>query len=269
LASFYAYDFIFDGIPSQNFDLKIISFDDGGLFDSMGSGDVNIITQGVLRRSKPYYLGRTQEPALSFDLIFGRKNTISGYDNDAISKWLFGRSSYKQLYILQDDLDGAYFNCFLTKPKKLSIGNMQYAFECTVVCDSPFAYRYPKTVSGSYVSKANETFNVYNNSSEDYYLYPELSFKISTSGSAFSLSNANDNNRSFEFGLNSEGGLSGGEEITVNNDLQIIQSSTGLRRLKKFNKNWLRLLPELNQITIAADIDWFQIVYNERMKVGG
>jgi phage-related protein len=272
LASFYAYDFIFDGTPSQNFDLKIISFDDGGLFSSMGSGDVNIITQRVLRKAKPYYLGRTQEPVLSFNLTFGRKDTISGYDNDAISKWLFGRSTYKQLYILQDDLDGAYFNCFLRNPQKLSIGGIQYAFECTVVCDSPFAYLPQKTISASYVDLTDleYTTTIYNASSEDDYLYPQMYFQMGTSGSTVSFTNITDDSNTSTWGI-SGSPLSQDEEMFVDNDLQLITSSstTGLPRISHFNKNWFRLLPGPNEITVSGSVAWFQINYTERKKLGG
>jgi len=270
MASFYAYDFIFDSTPSQNFDLKIISFDDGGLFSGTGSSDVNIITQRVLRKSKPYYLGRTQEPVLQFTLTFGRKSAIDAYETDVISKWLFGRSEYKELYILQDDLAGSHFNCFLTKPKKLSIGNLQYAFECTVICDSPFAYLPQTTISGSYTDLTDLEYNTtfYNRSSEDEYLYPQLDFKMGTSGSTISIVNATDNNRTFIFGL-SGSPLLADEEISVNNDLQIITSSTELRRLSHFNKNWLRFLPGINELSVSGSLAWFQISPEERLKVGG
>lgn len=269
MSSFYAYDFVFDGVSSREFDLKIITFDDGSLFDGVGSSNVNILTQKVMRKAKPYFLGVSQEPVLEFPLTFGSEENISGMERDLISKWLFGRSTYKKLQIIQDDLLGAYFYCFLTEPEPLYIGGLNYAFQCQAVCDSPFAYSYPKTISGSYVSKAQQSFNVYNDSSEDDYLYPNVNFKISSSGSAFSLINSTDDNRAFEFGLNASGGLSNNEEIGVNNDLQIIESSTGLMRISKFNKNWLRLLPGINQIAVNADIDWFQITYNERKKIGG
>ena len=269
MSSFYAYDFTFDDISSRDFDLKIITFDDGSLFEGVGSASVKIFSQKVMRKSKPYFLGVSQEPVLEFPITIGCEDPISGIQRDLISKWLFGRAEYKKFQIMQDDLLGAYFYCFLNDPEPLYIGGLNYAFTCNVVCDSPFAYKYPKTVSGSYVSKAQETFSIYNDSSEDNYLYPEINFKISTSGSAFSLVNANDNNRAFQFGLNAEGALLGDEEIGVNNDLQIIESSTGLRRLSKFNKNWLRFVPGINEITVTADIDWFQIAYTERMKIGG
>jgi hypothetical protein len=281
MANFYAYDFMYDDIPSQRFDLKIITFEDGGLFNGVGSSDINILTQRVLRKSTPYYLGRTQEPVLEFPLTFGTAAPISGMDRDIISAWLFGRSVYKKLYILQDDLNGAYFNCFLTKPEPLYVGNLNYAFQCTVVCDSPFAYAPEKFISGSIVTSGS--YNLYNSSSEDEYLYPTVSFRIVDGeieylygvevGFTFSITNVTDSNRIFSFE-----GLAIGDEIYVNNDLQIVSglntsseppvTLTGL--LNKFiDKKWLRLLPKNNVILIEGPTVSFQLTWSEKLKIGG
>ena len=270
MASFYAYDFIYDDTPSQKYDLQIITFEDGGVVSGVGSSNTNIITKSVMRKSKVYYLGRKQEPVLEFPLTFGRKESISGMERDAISKWLFGRAEYKKLYILQDDLDGAYFNCFLTNPTPLYIGNLNYAFQCTVSCDSPFAYSPEKTISGTYSDFTNlqYTETVYNASSEEDYIYPNINFVMGSSGSTISIKNVTDDNRTFTFG--SDGyPLLQDEEIDVNNDLQIIESSTGLRRMSHFNNNWFRLLPGPNQIVVSGSVASFEITYNERLKIGG
>jgi hypothetical protein len=296
MASFYAYDFVYDDIPSQKWDLKIITFEDGGLFNGVGSSDVNIITQRVLRKSKPYYLGRTQETVLEFPLTFGTAAPISGMDRDLISAWLFGRSIYKRLYILQDDLNGAYFNCLLTKPEPLYIGGLNYAFTCNVTCDSPWAYSSLKTVSGS-ISDLSPTVNIdiYNNSSEDEYLYPMINFDMSTPGAHWAhervfriINNTDDLNRPFTFI-----DVYAGDNITVDNDLQIVTLNSYNPNLpfprtsqvdgtiyntilEMFNKNWLRLMPRNNNITISTDDEHrlvsdanYTITWTERMKIGG
>lgn len=272
MSQFYTYDFVYDDVPSGAYDLKIITFGDGGPFDGVGSSDVNIMTQRVLRKAKPYYLGRTQEPVLEFDLTFGCPNPISGMERDMISAWLFGRSTYKKLQILQDDLNGAYFNCFLTSPTPVYIGGVNYAFSATVICDSPFAYGHPKTyTSGCHVGADPEadSFTVYNYSSEDEYLYPVVEFKTKATGSQIILTNTTDNSRQFSFGLFSGSALAGEETITVDNDLQILQSDTGLKRLRTFNKNWFRLLPGANSISLYGKVEWLTVKFNEKKKIGG
>ena len=141
---------MFDNIPSQQFGLKIINFDSSGVESGVGSSNVNILTQQVLRKAKPYYLGRIQDEVLEFPLSFASENPIDGRDRNIISKWLFGRSEYKPLTIIQDDLNGAWFNCFLTDPEPVYIGNVTYGFKCKVVCDSPFAYSPLKTITRTF-----------------------------------------------------------------------------------------------------------------------
>lgn len=274
MSNFYAYDFIFDNIPSQTFDIKIMSLDSEGVIGGVGSSDVNIITQRVLRKSKPYYLGRTQEPVLEFPLMFGSPNEIDAIDRDIISKWLFGRKGYKKLYILQDDLQGLYFNCFLTKPEPIYIGNINYAFQCTVVCDSPWAYGEPRKyeITPSDVQEQNH-FYFYNASSEDDYIYPKVT--IWTDGTSdmenyrlLRFQNLSESNRNTRYRKLLETDI-----IEINNDLQTIKSnyySSSNSYMQYFNKNWLRLLPGRNHfVWQAVCIEKFEVYYIERFKVGG
>jgi len=294
MASFYAYDFVYDNIPSQKWDLKIITFEDGGLFNGVGSSDINIITQKVLRKSKPYYLGRTQETVLEFPLTFGTAAPISALDRDMISAWLFGRSIYKKLYILQDDLNGAYFNCLFTEPEPLYIGGLNYAFTCNVTCDSPWAYSPEHIVSGSFIGGNAYEFDIYNTSSEDDYLYPSFYFSVTTVDGnqdqrTVSFYNDTDNTlRDFTWSC-----LYHGDQITIDNDLQIVSShiyasdeynnhpfprysndgETMYTLLNCFNKNWFRLLPKNNSIrAVVVETDTiidYVIRFTERMKIGG
>ena len=265
MASFHTYDFIYDGIPSHTFDLKIITFDDGGLFGGVGSTNVEILTQRVLRKSKPYYLGRTQEPVLEFPFIFGTAHEISGMDRDLISAWLFGRAGYKKLEILQDDLNSAWFNCFMTEPEPQYIGNINYAFKCKIICDSPFAYSPTKTFTFGGSPSDYYAFDIYNHSSEDEYLYPFVSFTTDSGISSFTIANIDDNLREFEF----TGLTIPNETITINNDLQIITTTESIRRLPNFNLNWFRLLPRLNRLVIQGSVVSGYISFNERIKIGG
>jgi len=275
MSNFYAFDFIFDDIPSQTFDIKIMSLDSGGVVSGVGSSDVNIITQRVLRKSKPYYLGRTQEPVLEFPLMFGSPNEIDAIDRDIISKWLFGRKGYKKLYILQDDMQGLYFNCFMTKPEPIYIGNLNYAFKCSVTCDSPWAYGEEKIFTQELNNESSEFgyFEIYNASSEDDYLYPTVTIRcgLQTEVDMFlgylSTYNQSDNNRNSKII-----DMYKGDTIIINNDLQIITNTTlgGYKYITNFNKRWWRLRPGLNKYKFTAKyLNSFEFKYTERFKIGG
>lgn len=276
MSSIYAFDFIFDGIPSHKFDLKIVTFDEGGVFSGVGSTDVEILTQQVYRKAKPYYLGRIQKPVLEFPLTFAATRPISALDRDLISAWLFGKSGYKKLEILQDDYNGAYFNCFMTKPEPVYIGNVNYAFKCQVICDSPFAYSFPKVVSYTNTNTYDYSITgadiLYNYSSEDEYLYPILSFITPpTTSELFPCyvtfkNNTDDSTRQFKF----ENLYTPNMTITVDNDLQTVVTSASTLVLENFTqKNWFRLLPGKNSYTVVGRIANYSITYTERLKIGG
>lgn len=267
MASFYTYDFEFDGIPSARWDLRIIDLDNSGVFSGVGSSNIEILEQKVLRKSRPFFLGRTQPTKLEFPLTFGTAKPISAMDRDMISAWLFGRAEYKKLYILQDDLNGAYFKCMLKDPEPIYVGNLNYAFSCTVSCDSPFAYGRENTVSGSVSAADYKLLEIYNSSSEDEYLYPQVRFTIDApTDISFYITNYSDNERIFAF----ENIPSTSLDITVDNDMQIITSDmTGV--LTYFNNYWFRLVPKINNIAIYSpqEISLYEIKYIERFKIGG
>lgn len=274
MANFYSFDFEFDSIASQNFGLKIVNFDDSGLYSGVGSSDPTIHTQKVLRQDKVYDLGVSQDQILSFPLIFASESPISGEDRNIISNWLFGRSSRKKLKIIQDDLNGAWFNVFLTKPEPYYIGNVNYGFKCVVQCDSAFAYSPQKTTTRTYFGNNVIVDNIviYNASANDDYLYPDVSFELNAVGNSFEIINNDDVDmssgsavaRSFYFS-----GLQANEIITIGGDTKTIVSSTGLHRLSNFNKKWFRLVPRTNHLHIESGIGTFTINYFERVKIGG
>ena len=168
---------------------------------------------------------------------------------------------------MQDDFNGAYFNCMFKDPEPQYIGNMNYAFNCTVSCDSPFAYGAEKIVSGSLSSEYLD-LEIYNSSSEEEYLYPEVDFTISGGASlSFYITNYSDNQRIFAF---NNIPATSSIEVFMNNDMQIIDSDT-IGLLNYFNYNWFRLVPKINLLTLYSPqtIDSFEIRYTERFKIGG
>ena len=266
MANFYTYDFEYDNTPSQAYALKIVDFDGGGLFAGVGAPDITIHTQKVYRQDKEYYLGRSVDTPLQFPLTFGSEKVVSGIDRALIARWLFGRANYKKLKIIQDDLNGAWFNCFMTKPEPLYIGGLNYAFRVNCRCDSAFAYSPLRTETRTFTGNnvVEYDFVIYNDSDNDDYLKPNVTFVLNTVGHSFSIVNADDADREFLFT-----GLNPSETITANAELETITSSTGLLRLSNFNKHWLRLVPGANHLHVESGIGTFTITYTERIAIGG
>jgi hypothetical protein len=155
----------------------------------------------------------------------------------------------------------------LKDPEPQYVGNLNYAFTCTVSCDSPWAYGPEKTISGSASSTSTAMLEIYNSSSEDEYLYPTVHFIMSgATPSSFYMINYSDNDRIFSF----TDMPSASVEATINNDMQIITSdTTGL--LTYFNNYWFRLVPKINLVAVSSPqtVDLFEIKFTERFKIGG
>lgn len=64
-------------------------------------------------------------------------------------------------------------------------------------------------------------------------------------------------------------GLLGGETITVDNEHQFISSSTRLRRLDKFNKNFMKFKHGKNDLECIGTVKSLKITYQNAKKIGG
>lgn len=260
--AFYGYTFIFKDIPSEVYNLYISS-PDGGMVETSGSGDVELLTQKVFRNPKPYLLGVQQAPVLTFDVQFLSPDELLSEDVRLIQSWLFGQQTYNKLQIVQPDMQDIYYNCFITNPRIVRVGNLIRGISGTVICDSPFAWEYPKTFSLDYPNgTANVNISIDNISDNTYYEFPSVFIRMDDFGGTVRLTNNSDNGRVFEFT-----GLQAFEEITVDNEKCIITSNTGLRRLSNFNKNWFRLLNGLNNINAFGNFEHLEITYSPARKV--
>jgi hypothetical protein len=264
--SFFSYEFIYNGIPSSTYGLFISSVNTSGIIDSPQGSGIVLFTKKILRNPKNFLYGVSQEPVLEFDLQFTSEDSISAQDRSVIGSWLFGQQDYKHLQILQDDMQHIYFNCIITESSVIYVGNLCKGWKAHVVCDSPFAYEYPKTVTESFSGSAivSKSVSINNTSADSYYVYPIVTFTTSATGDGFSITNASDAGRIFSFS-----GILANETITIDCLKQIISSDTGLMRVSKFNLNWFRLVPNVNNLTIVGGITNYSIVYEVARKVGG
>lgn len=226
--AFYATNFIFDNIPSEEYGLIISSQD--GESSNDASHNVELITDEIYRRHTPYFYGVKQSQMLSIPASIRSINgEITAEDSSYIQKWLFGQLTFKQLKIVQPDMEGYYYKCFLLDPQIIRVGNIIVGYDFTIQLDSPFAYGEEKEtlISNPY----NTTFTFLNQSDNNYYTYPIVTIRMNALEDApqvgfyFKVTNQSDNNRVFQLGtaldqINSE------EYIIINNDLQSIISYT-------------------------------------------
>ena len=264
--AFWAHRFIFDDTPSDKYDLFVISNGSSGVVQATGSGSVELYTQKVYRRIKPYLYGTQQSPVLEFDLSFASLKPICAEKQALISKWLLGQSTYKKLRICQPDYQDVYFNCLLTNPTFNCVGNFAYSMTCHVICDSPFAWEEPQTVVKTNLT-SQITFDINNTSDLNDYVYPIIKFTLSGTSTEFQITNnslkyPNGNVETFAMS-----GLNVNEVITVNNDLGIVTSSMGLARYKNVSGTFFRMKPFLNNISVGSDLAKVEITYQNARRV--
>ena len=231
--------------------LFISSIDSQAINRTMGSSAMEIVEKKIYRRATPYFYGSTPLQKLSFPMSAHSEEELTADRFQSIQKWLFSSRTYKRLQVVQEDMQEIYFNCILNQPEIIRVGNLIQGFSCMVECDSPFAYRFPKTTTYSYTSSSVADTKVFYNESDDTgtYLYPKLVITVNSFGGSVTIRNLTESNRDFAFT-----GLSPNEILTVDCGLQTISSSTGLRRLSNFNNKFLRLLPGSNSLRMLGAI---------------
>jgi len=267
-SNFFGCEFIFDEIPSRNYDLRILNFSSGNGTRNAGS-EAEVIQKEILRRPVPYYYGRTTNKNLEFDLTIGSANPIPSEDRGAIYRWLLSRMGYKTLKIVQPDMTTLNFNVIFTESENEYIGNLNYGMTLHAYCDSPWAYSnlQIKTLTYSGSALVNENFTIMNTSDDEDYIFPTMTFTTSGIGTSFSITNSSLS--TLDTYVMTFNPLSAGETMTVDCDRQIFVSTTGLKRMSSFNKWFFRLAPGLNSINISGGITSFTMFYKLARKIGG
>ncbi|MFZ2992542.1 MAG: phage tail domain-containing protein [Microgenomates group bacterium] len=261
--SFYGANFIYNNIISSEYGLHISS---AGESDSTDGSDVELYTQELYRRPKLYLLGVQQTPVLKMPITINVEHEISAIEDSVISNWLFGGLSYKKLQIIQPDMQYVYYNCIFTGKKTERVGNIIRGYSGEIVCDSPFAWEYPKTISYNYGTSTytvNDSITINNDSDNADYTYPSVTFKMNSFGGNLSIINTSESSRTFTFT-----GLSPSEQITVDNDLQIITSNMRTNAFPYFtNYKWLRYIKGNNNFTISGNIESISFTHQFAKKI--
>ena len=265
---FYARSFIFDGIPSEQFNLYLGTINDSGESSTASGSDVQLLIQKLYRKPIPLFFGAEQTPCLQFPLSMYSPDEITAGSFSEISTWLFGQMNYKKLRICQCDMSDIYFNCFLTAPQIFRAGNIIKGLSCTVVCDSPWGYREPVTLTYSYdpdVENHTDSISINNESANNFYTYPtNLTIMANIFGGSISITNAQDADRVFLLTLEPN------EVVNINCDLQTISSNLVQYPLGGLtDKNFLRLIQGTNDLTMIGNIKLLSLTYPVATKISG
>lgn len=243
---FSGLNFVFNGIPSEKFGLKIGFIGNSGVKDSYSGVSQSIEEIKIKRVDKPIFFGTEKSGKISFELLLFSEEEIDTYDRQAIDRWLF-QNEYKYFKIEQEDYNGLFFRCIITQSPKVDVGNVPYMKRITITCDSPYVYTDEYTYNITSTSTPS-SLNITNLSNINGYSYPEFVITTTTSGNVTIKNNTD--SRTF---LLSE--LNNAETITVNNDIKILSSDSGIKRISNFNKYWFRFLPDINNITFTGNFN--------------
>lgn len=193
---FKSTSFVFDGVPSEDYNLMIYFLEDSIQREIELGTNIDIIEDRLPSNYSPIHYGTNLNKGMTFPLTIGSTEHLSDYEVDAILGWLTGHNTYKYLEYVDGDHYVRY-KCFINNVSSVYINGLATAFNCDIVCDSQFAYEYP--IKQEFLVDATEsTVNFFNRSSYNGYLKPKLEVQFADTCNTLSIVNESDNNREFK-----------------------------------------------------------------------
>jgi len=261
--------FAFNGVSSEEFGLMMYEIDSSSSeTTSTLSVSAEIIEDRLPRQYRPLHYGTTVNTPLEFDMTFGADvNAIEAgrhydrYEMEAIASWLTSHDGYRWLEIMQPDMEPFRYRCFITKLQHVDFNGSPLAFKCTVVCDSPFAYRYPKTYK--YNVDGTLDVRIFNESSYPGYYKPDIRITPS-SGGTFSIQNLSDNGRITQF----TGLPANTSSVYVDGVNEVIKCDEITNPYSYFNFNFLRMPRKENRLRLSGK-GIIEIICEFPVSIGG
>lgn len=277
--SFLGSYFVYNGISSKDFELRLMSINVNLNEVPSGSG-IEINNTQVMRNPQRLFLGIKENQVLEFPIEIVSKKAIDFPTFLRIKQWLFGVSEYKRLQIEDDWYCDFYFNCIIKANEDIKFNGEYYGLRCNVECDSPYAYSFPLTQEYKSDGSASQDFTFDNYSAEIYGLKPIIEFKMSDKGNDFAIQNLT---TSRIFKMTS---LNPNEIITVDNKNQIIKSeietnisggtlryTSGINRFKNLargaNQGYFYLTHGINRLRCEGNWKYLKITYQNAVRLGG
>lgn len=243
--------FTFDGISSEDYDLMIYFFNDQSVIDVNFGTNVTPIEERLPSRVDPIHYGVNMNESFSFPLTFGSTKYLNEYDVEEIIQWLTGHQQYKWLEFEDYNANPVRYKCRMNNVQTEEVNGIPVAFTVDVECDSQFGYEYPHLFSYEDISSGGLTTTLFNHSTYNGYLYPQMEIECGNGVSKITITNNSDNDRAFEINTESLSGL----VLNIDNKNGII-THDGTGALENynfypfFNMKFFRLLQGKNEITI-------------------
>lgn len=249
---FSATYFTYDGVFSGEYGLMIADFNDSSV-DETAAFSPSFTTHKPAASNRFFYGGINYDshPTYQFSII--SEGEIPDNARRRILSWLVGRNEFKTFRLHQPMFEEYYYRCVFSDVQIIYVNGHCHGFRLTANFDSPYQYGKPSKI------KFNGTSTIKIKNKSDIvggYVYPVIKFEAGAQVDGVNLTivnNTDDSNTQVvsarEFVLS---GLANGEMVTVDNEMRHIQSDSPGERLSNFNKNWLRLCPGVNELSITT-----------------
>lgn len=271
---FRATDFMYDGVFSGEYGLKIASLDNGSIEETTYITPT-ITMKKPANAKKFYYMGTKYDEAPSYEFSVFSEVPISDLMQREILCWLDNRKGFKPLIIFQEGLDDYVYNCIFNVTKLIYHAGNCVGFGLKAIFDSPYcygdssSYRIAANAEGDEENTLIKELIIYNNCDDEDYVYPTLEFTVPNSNAFTSnakeylitiVNETDDATRVFKFQKPDIDELT----IRVDNELKIITATkpdtSGVARnepgdyLKLFeDMKWLRLCRGENVLKIKIN----------------
>lgn len=267
--AFWGSSFIFNGIPCDDYELMMYDIGSASQSNDSQISAISIVEESLSSRWKPHFYGVKRDKKLEFSLVFGVNQEridvnkyLERYEIENIASWLTGYNKYLPLEIIQSDLEYIHYKCIVSELKVVEYGNIPYALEAHIICDSPYAYLYPHEYS--FNIDGETSICIFNESSCNDYFMPQIKIE-QIADSSFSIINLSDSGtREFKF-TDIPTSVSA---ISVDNDRCIINSDNDINLYPYFNFKFFRLVKGLNQLKVSGK-GTLRIVCEFPINVGG
>lgn len=235
--SFTGLNFVFDGVSSEKYGLILCNFGSTTQKAGQVGSKLSILEDRIPRRHIGVHYGTKDNEAKEFTLVMmvsDDNRCFDRYDIASVAGWLTGHQDYKELTILQPDMEGVFYRCLISGLEQIENGMRTVGFVATVTCDGPHAYRRmaPATIDVS----GETTLMYHNHSNVNSYYRPGIA--VSCAGTSFSIENASDGS---VFCLD---GMPDGERmIYIDAANQVMTSSDGINLYQYWNNGINKCFP--------------------------
>lgn len=222
-------NFEYAGEKLSDYGMILCKFDSSGGIETVSSGSDITFNQIALNRGSRFFIGSsTYESPLTTTFQICKnpctaktqdEMAISSAEISALQRWLCRKNQYHKFKINKEGFEHIYWNATFST-KQIELNGQVIGMELTLYADAPFAYMDEITVIEDCSNSL--TFDLYDISDEEGYIYPDMEIKINESGD-FRLENNLDKESTGRFLLIKN--CIEGEVITINGKSHTINSS--------------------------------------------